>query len=96
MANLYKSKFSGKQIDAILDAVLRGDLATFAKDFKTSDWTNNEIRIPYDEHDISAPNPSLFMLHNNLYEEVIGGIVIDSNNMIIIQSDVPFDGRIII
>ncbi len=96
MANSYKSKYTGEQIDAILDIALHGALYAFVKEFTISDWEDNKIHIRQGEHCVSAPTPSLFMLNNDLYEEVVGGIAIDSENAVIIQSDLPFAGKIII
>ena len=93
---VYKSKYSGEQIDAILGAVIHSRLATFKKNFLVADWTDNTIQISYDEHCVSSPTPSLFRLHDDCYEEIVGGITINLDETIVIQSDMPFDGKIII
>lgn len=96
MANSYKSKYAGEQIDALLDAIIQSRLFTFIKEFAVADWVDNTIQITYDEHCVSIPTPSLYRLNDGLYEEVVGGITIDSDKTVIIQSDLPFDGRVVV
>lgn len=97
MANsVYKSKYSGEEIDAILDFVKTNLSSPIKKPISVSDWSNGVIQIPFKEHNIKSPQVALFMSNEGTYEMVFGAITINSNNDIIIKSDLPFDGEIII
>lgn len=68
----------------------------FSKSFTTSDWDSGIIRIDYYEHRFSNPSPSIYFLYNGVYLEVCGGFTIDSKNNIFLESDMPFEGKVVV
>lgn len=61
-----------------------------------SDWFDGEILIPYQVHLVSSPTVQLFILTENDYEAVLGGVKINSNHDIILRSDLEFEGKVVI
>ena len=68
----------------------------FSKDFTASDWNDGLLIISQNEHKISNPTPHLFLLTVDGYSSVYGGSYIDSQKNVILQSDIPFDGKVVI
>lgn len=69
----------------------------YAKAISVSDWSSEKnIIIPFSEH--LTPNPAvhLYILHNNTYEPVDGGYIIDINYNITLTSDLLFDGKVVV
>lgn len=68
----------------------------YTKIFTSSHWSNGEISIPYSEHGIENPvSVSLYIGNTNNYDAVFGGYRINVNT-IILQSDIPYDGKVVI
>lgn len=61
-----------------------------------TDWTNNEITINCATHLISNPTVQLFIRDGNSYSPVIGGIEVNNNYDIILSTDLPFDGKVVV
>ena len=60
-------------------------------------WTNGMISIPYSFHKIEDPIVQLYILTSeNTYDTVLGGVSIDSSYNIILSSDIPFKGKVVI
>lgn len=68
----------------------------YVQNFTINNWSGNKISIPYSTHLISSPVVGLYMLSNNTYLPVIGGVSIDENYNVILTTDLTFDGRVII
>lgn len=73
---------------------ITGDYYTL--DINSSDWLGGKITIPSSEHKITEPTVEMFILYNNAYEPVIGGINIDTEGNITLSSDINFNGRVVI
>lgn len=75
-----------------------GDEGTncFIQTFSSEDWDNKTILIPKAEHGASNPFVQLFIFSNNVYYEVSGGFVVDSNDNIRIESDESFSGKVVV
>ena len=74
----------------------RLDERCFTKSFVTTDWKNGIITVSYYEHRISPPSAHVLMLNNGRYVDVYGGYYIDAENNVCLQSDIPFDGKVVI
>ena len=61
-----------------------------------SDWVDGTITIPYSIHLKSNPVIQLFMLNDEKITLVIGGCSIDEHYNIILSTDIPFDGKVVI
>lgn len=61
------------------------------------DWINGSITIPYTVHNSINPITHLYMLVNDdNYDAVLGGISINNSNDVILTSDLPFEGKVVI
>ena len=69
---------------------------SYSKTFTASDWRNGTIYIDYYEHRFESPIIQVTMLYNGNYVDVYGGYYTDSNNNVYLQSDIPFDGKVVI
>lgn len=67
----------------------------YEKNFTMSDWRNGTYVIKVDEHNIPSPIAQVYILTANGYDEVLGGYYIDGRD-IVLQSDIPFDGKVVI
>ena len=74
----------------------RMDERHFSKSFLLSDWVDGTIFISALEHNIVSPTPHVLMLSDGNYIDVYGGYYIDDENNIYLQSDIPFDGKVVI
>ena len=73
-----------------------GNNKVYLKDITSADWIENEIYIPYSEHDILNPMAQLFILEEDMYTPVIGGIYVDNDHGVTLRVDMPFDGKVVI
>ena len=69
---------------------------SYVRKFIASDWIGNSINIPFELHEIPEPIVQMYIIHNDSYEVVVGGIEIDENSNVILSSDMPFDGKVVI
>lgn len=68
----------------------------FVLDFTEEDWIDNVISIPYSLHHITSPCVQIYILSNNVYEAVIGGVSIDNDGNVVLCADFTFSGRVVI
>lgn len=73
-----------------------GAIYTYSSTFTSADWNNNIITIPYSTHLIPDPNVSLYILYDSTYQSTIGGVSIDSEHNVILSTDLPFEGKVVI
>lgn len=60
-------------------------------------WNDGTVSIPYSSHKIEDPMVQLYILTSeNTYDTVLGGVSIDSSYNIILSSDIPFKGKVVI
>ena len=74
----------------------RLDNRTYQKTFTISDWKDGVIFIDYYEHRILTPSPHVMILQDGKYVDVYGGYYIDDKDCVYLQSDIPFDGKVVI
>ena len=69
---------------------------TYSASINIDDWIENTIYIPYSTHFVESPAVQLFILSNNGYEPVIGGVSVDNNYNIVLKTDFPYEGKVVI
>lgn len=67
----------------------------YIRHFLTSDWTNGKIFIGYSEYKKSNPCVDVYIRDNNGYSLVYGGYEVKDNG-IELQTDLPYEGRVVI
>ena len=77
-------------------ASIGGSGVAYTQDISINDWMNNSINILFEQHGIENPVVQLFMKSENSLIPVLGGVEIDSNNSVILSTDLPFDGKVVI
>lgn len=73
-----------------------GNSSAYVKTISKSDWNNGEITIPKSTHGRTNPFVDLYVYNNGVYEDVVGGVRIDSEYNVILKSDLSFDGKVVI
>ena len=68
----------------------------YTQDISVSDWTDNVISIRFEQHGRINPVVQLFMDSEGSFTDVIGGVKIDSSHNVVLSTDLPFDGRVVI
>ena len=68
----------------------------YTQDISLSDWTDNVISIRFEQHGRINPVVQLFMDSEGSFTDVIGGVKIDSSHNVVLSTDLPFDGRVVI
>ena len=68
----------------------------FYKLFYKKDWRDGVITINYSDHRISNPSPQILMIDSGKYINVLGGFYVDSKGNIILESDIPYDGKVVV
>lgn len=72
------------------------DDKVYTQSIFASDWVDNTIEILLDQHGIENPIVQLSMVSGNSFIPVLGGIEIDTEHNVILSTDLPFDGKVII
>lgn len=104
--NSWKNGDKGSKVKAIIDqnfsklderlSALASQVSDrYARSFTSSDWTNGTIFIDYSEYRKSNPCVDLYIKNSEGYSLVYGGYEI-KNSGIEIQSDLPYEGRVVI
>ena len=68
----------------------------YAQEISVSDWTDNVISIKFEQHGRMNPVVQLLMSSGNSFVNVIGGVEIDSLHNVVLSTDLPFDGKVVI
>lgn len=68
----------------------------YKKSFTKSNWSSYKINIPFSEHKVTNPTVQLFILNGDIKEPVLGGFSIDDNFNVTIESDITFNGEVVI
>lgn len=68
----------------------------YVRDISMSDWDNGKITISYSTHLMRNPIVQLFILNNNSYSSVVGGVDIDDNWNVTLTTDLAFNGKVVI
>lgn len=74
----------------------KSDGVIYTKDISTNDWVDNSMTISFDQHGVKNPVIQLHIKNGNLFVPVIGGVEIDSKDNVILSTDLPFDGKVVI
>ena len=67
----------------------------YIKEFTTEEWDTGKILIDYFHYNKLNPRVELYIKLNKGYEAIIGGYEITSRG-VTIQSDIAFDGKVVI
>lgn len=73
-----------------------GSVAAYKRNIYVSSWINNSITILFEEHCIEKPVVQLYMKDGDSFIPVLGGIKIDTGYNVILSTDLPFDGKVVI
>lgn len=68
----------------------------YSRNISKTDWLGNTINIDFATHLALNPIVQLFIKDGNSYSPVIGGIEVDNNYNIILSTDLPFDGKVVV
>lgn len=68
----------------------------YAQTISMNDWTDNTIKILFNQHGIKNPIVQLYMANGDSLIPVFGGVAIDSEYNITLSADLPFDGKVVI
>ena len=68
----------------------------YTQGISTSDWVDGDITILFDKHSIENPVVQLFMKDSDSFIPVLGGVKIDAEHNIILSTDLPFDGKVVV
>ena len=99
MIKTWRNGAKGEEVKAVIDYnfnVVSKALNKYAKDISASEWIDNSITIPYNKHRVENPAVELFIKHEGSFAPVLGGVEIDSEYNVILSTDLPFDGRVVI
>lgn len=59
-------------------------------------WVNNTINILFEQHKIEKPVVQLYMKEGDSFIPVLGGIKVDDEYNVMLSTDLPFDGKVVI
>lgn len=65
-------------------------------DIYVREWVDNTITISFEEHGVISPIVQLYIRDGDCFSSVMGGIKVDSDNNIILSTDLPFEGKVVI
>lgn len=68
---------------------------SYVKIFTASDWRNGAIFIQNTEYEKLNPYVEVYIKNKEGYSAVIGGYIINDSG-IELQSDIPYDGKVVI
>ena len=69
---------------------------TFTSVFYESDWEDGYLSIPYGQHKVDVKNVSVYISTTQGYMPVLIDVVVDSMQNVILNSDVVFDGKVVL
>lgn len=99
MIKTWKNGAKGEEVKKVIDYNFN-TLSKFAKKYTQSidsnDWIDNVISIPFSKHGIENPTVQLLIDNGGSFTTVIGGVKMDSEHNVILSTDLPFDGRVVI
>lgn len=99
MIKTWRNGAKGEVVKNIIDYnfnTLSTALKKYIQNIDANDWVDNSISIPFGRHGIENPIVQLLIKDNNSFAPVLGGVKIDSEYNVILSTDLPFDGRIVI
>lgn len=71
-------------------------LQEYVKTISIDDWVDGKITIPYSTHFRENPIVQLFISDGKAYSPVFGGVEIDANYNVILSTDMPFAGKVVV
>ena len=69
---------------------------SYTQTISVDDWKNNTIQIDATQHAVSNPMVEMFIFSRGSFIPVFGGIEVDNQNNVILSSDMPFNGKVVI
>ena len=72
------------------------DDTAYTQTISKEDWENGYIEIPFNQHGVKNPTVQLFMKNGESFISVLGGSRTDSNHNVILSTDLPFEGKVVI
>ena len=99
MFKTWRNGAKGGEVKSIIDynfSVISKKLNRYTRNINIDDWTDNGISIPFSIHGIENPTVQLFIEDDASFAPVLGGVKIDSEYNVILSTDLPFVGRIVI
>ena len=73
-----------------------GNNTGYTQHISVNDWVDNRINIWFDEHLVENPVVQLFMEKDDSFIPVLGGAETDYSYNVILSTDLPFNGKVII
>lgn len=68
----------------------------YTQTFSTTDWKDNKISIDFSTHLVTNPIVQVFINDGNSFSPIIGGVEVDENFNIILDTDLAFDGKVVV
>lgn len=99
MFKTWRNGARGGDVKNIIDYnfnVVSRALKKYTKDIVVSDWVDNSIFIPFNNHNIENPTVLLFVVDDNSFSPVLGGVKIDSEYNVTLSTDLPFNGKVVV
>lgn len=99
MIKTWRNGAQGAEVKNVIDYnfnILSKALKKYTQDINANDWIDNIIDIPFSKHGVENPTVQLFIEDDGSFSLVLGGIKIDSEYNIILSTDLPFDGRVVV
>jgi hypothetical protein len=99
MIKTWRNGAQGSEVKKIIDYnfnALSKALKRYTEDIDVGNWTDNNIVIPFIKHSIESPTVQLFIEDDGSFAPVLGGVKIDSEYNVILSTDLPFNGRVVI
>ena len=95
----WRNGAKGGEVKNIIDYnfnVVSKALKKYTLNINAGDWIDNSISILFSKHGIENPTVQLFIKVDDSFTPVLGGVEIDSEHNIILTTDLPFDGKVVI
>lgn len=99
MIKTWKNGAKGEEVKNIIDYnfnTLSKSIKKYTQNIGANDWIDNVISIPFSKHGIENPTVQLLIENSGSFSSVIGGVKMDSEYNVILSTDLPFDGRVVI
>ena len=68
----------------------------YTQNISVSDWMDKKINIPFEQHGVMNPVVQLLMESELSFVGVLGGVEIDSTYNVVLSTDLPFNGKVVI
>ena len=69
---------------------------TYIQNISINEWIDNSIRIAFNQHGVENPTVQLFIKIESSFIPVLGGVEVNSEYDVVLSTDLPFEGKVII